>query len=159
MSSLSTDHNPLAFELEIADWVNSHPLKLSELRGNVVVLYFFQMLCPACVIYATPIAKKIHELKIPHLKLIGIHSVFEHHEAMSKKSLLAYIHEFRLNFAIGIDQPNEKSHIPKTMEKYGLQGTPSFIIIDPEGYIKAHLFGVPDELSLGLFLGKWLGRE
>lgn len=39
----------LAPDWEISTWVNHDPIALAELRGRVVVLHAFQMLCPGCV--------------------------------------------------------------------------------------------------------------
>ncbi|MCS6983846.1 MAG: TlpA family protein disulfide reductase [Leptospiraceae bacterium] len=134
-------------------WLNTPPLRLKDLRGQIVVLYFFQMLCPACVMGASILANKIHENLLPEVKLIGVHSVFEHHEAMQKKSLEAYLYEFRYRFPVGIDAPSEGG-IPRTMSKLKLRGTPTFILVDREGYIRQEIFGLPDELILGYLLGK-----
>ena len=45
---------PLAPELSVTRWFNAPaPLSLAKLRGRVVLLHDFQMLCPGCVSYAT----------------------------------------------------------------------------------------------------------
>ena len=50
---------PLARPLHTSQWFNSPPLQLADLRGRVVVLEVFQMLCPGCVSHALPQALEI----------------------------------------------------------------------------------------------------
>ena len=47
-------HFPIAPPLQTNRWFNAPALQLSELRGRVVVLEVFQMLCPGCVSLALP---------------------------------------------------------------------------------------------------------
>ena len=50
------NHFETAPPLEISEWVNTPgPLTLSALRGRVVMLHAFQMLCPACVQHGLPL--------------------------------------------------------------------------------------------------------
>lgn len=55
---MMTDKSP---ELAVARWFNAPaPLTLEALRGKVIVLHAFQMLCPGCVAHGTPQAEKLH---------------------------------------------------------------------------------------------------
>ena len=39
-----------AIDLDVVQWFNTaQPIALSQLRGRIVVLHAFQMLCPGCV--------------------------------------------------------------------------------------------------------------
>lgn len=151
----------LAPELEVERWLNAHePITLSGLRGKVVLLHAFQMLCPGCVAHAIPQARRLHELaRGTDLVVLGLHTVFEHHAAMTPVALEAFLHEYRVTFPIGIDQPATDSPIPKTMAAYGMRGTPSTIVIDREGYLVRHSFGVEDDLQIGVFLGYLLSES
>lgn len=144
----------------ISEWMNSRQdITLESLRGSVVVLHAFQMLCPACVSHGIPQAKAIHTAFPPDkVKVIGLHTVFEHHDAMTPVALKAFIHEYRLSFPIGIDEPAAHSPIPATMQAYGLQGTPSLIIIDKSGYVRLHHFGHLDDLRAGAVIGQLIGE-
>lgn len=143
----------LAPELDVMQWFNiDAPLSLKMLRGKVVVLHAFQMLCPGCVQSALPQAKKIAALFPPtQVAVIGLHSVFEHHEAMTPVSLAAFIHEFRLTFPIGVDRPSDPGSgpLPHTMQAYGFRGTPSLVLIDRQGRIRHHSFGTQDDMRIG----------
>ena len=45
-------------EWEVAQWFNTQqPISLADLRGQVVLIHAFQMLCPAGVKHAIPHAR------------------------------------------------------------------------------------------------------
>ena len=94
---------PLMPEWHIAHWFNTDgPLRVADLRGQVVLIHAFQMLCPGCVIHAIPQARKVHELYGDQgVAVIGLHTVFEHHDAMQPHALQAFIHEYGLRFPVG----------------------------------------------------------
>lgn len=49
---------------------------------------------------------------------------------------------------MGIDEPGTGA-MPVTMTRYGMRGTPSLILIDVMGRMRAHHFGQVSELRLG----------
>src|SRR5690606_9882792 len=104
---------------------NTFPLELSELRGRVVVLHAFQMLCPGCVAHGLPQAARIHATFDPRdVCVVGLHTVFEHHSVMGPQALRAFLHEYRVPFPVGVDRPGD-SAVPTTMSAYGMRGTPT----------------------------------
>jgi hypothetical protein len=120
----------------------------------VIALVAFQVLCPNSVAGAIPQARRIHETFEPKdVAVIGLHATFEHHEAYSSAVLNAFIHEYRLQFPIALDSPNAHGPIPHTMDRYGMRGTPSLVLIDRSGLIRKHTFGVSDDLALGAQIG------
>jgi hypothetical protein len=153
--------NTPAPELSISTWINSHaPLTLAELKGRVVVIHAFQMLCPGCVSHGLPQASAIHAaFPESELAVIGIHTVFEHHAAMNAYALKAFVHEYKIVFPIGIDTPDTVSAIPMTMQSYGMRGTPSLIILDSLGMVRLHHFGRIDDLRLGALIGQLLAES
>ncbi len=137
---------------QTSTWLNtSEPLTLDSLRGRVVFLHAFQMLCPGCVSQGIPQAQRVAEaFKDAPLVVVGLHTVFEHHEAMQLPSLRAFIHEYRIRFPVGVDAPGPAGDpIPQTMRAYQMQGTPSAILIDAQGRLRSHVFGVHEDLRLG----------
>lgn len=141
----------LAPEWEVTQWFNTaQPLRLTDLRGKVVVLHTFQMLCPGCVLYGLPQAQKtLATFDSSEVSVIGLHTVFEHQEVMTPKALEAFIHEYRYTFPIGVDQPGGQSGLPLTMRAYGMRGTPSLVLIDHRGYIRKHSFGHEGDMRVG----------
>ncbi|MBN9598330.1 MAG: redoxin family protein [Afipia sp.] len=138
-------------ELFTQQWFNvPAPITLASLRGKVVVLHAFQMLCPGCVKSALPQAQRIAEIFAPDkVAVIGIHTVFEHHAAMTPVALDAFLHEYRISFPVAVDVPGEDSPIPQTMAAYGMQGTPTMVLIDRAGNIRRQTLGTEDDLRVG----------
>lgn len=144
--------------LQVSHWFNTkEPLTLESLRGRVVVLHAFQMLCPGCVSHGLPQAQRIADAFAPaQVAVVGLHTVFEHHAVMgSPAALQAFIHEYRLRFPVGIDMPGPTGHgVPRTMAQLDLRGTPSVVVLDRHGRIRLHHFGTIDDLRLGALLGQ-----
>ncbi|WP_082550019.1 redoxin domain-containing protein [Mesorhizobium sp. Root157] len=148
-------------ELMVERWFNSaDPITLESLRGRPVLLHSFQMLCPGCVAHAIPQVKRIAAMfREADLAVIGLHTVFEHHQAMTPVSLEAFLHEYQITFPVGVDQPSENGPIPRTMAAYGFRGTPSLVLIDRGGYIRHHGFGQEDDIALGFRLGMLMAEK
>lgn len=145
----------LAPELDVTEWIGP-PLRLSDLRGQVVLVETFQMLCPGCVAYGLPQAKRVKRA-FPDVAVVGLHTVFEHHEAMGPPSLRAFLSEYRIDFPVGIDR-HDGDPMPVTMRRYGLQGTPSTLLIDRAGVLVVSAFGEVDDLYLGAHIGRLLAE-
>jgi len=113
-------------ELLVDRWFNTdHPLTLSGLRGRVVVLAAFQVLCPNSIASGVPQARRIYETFAPSdVAVIGMHTTFEHHDAFNSAVLKAFIQEYRLKFPIALDQPNPAGPIQgktlKCRQKIGM---------------------------------------
>lgn len=145
-------------EWEVSRWFNTdHPPHLADLRGQVVLVEAFQMLCPGCVSHGLPLAKKVHQaLGAQGVAVVGLHTVFEHHDAMQPHALQAFLYEYKIRFPVGVDAPVPDSTLPSTMARWELRGTPSLLLFDKSGRLRAHQFGNVDELQLGVFLGQLL---
>ena len=143
-------------ELVVQTWFNTdRPLLLSALRGRVVVLVAFQVLCPNSVAHGIPQARRIFETFAPDdVVVVGLHATFEHHDAYGGPALLnAFLHEYRLKFPVALDSANPAGPIPHTMERYKMRGTPSLVLIDRRGLIRKHTFGAAEDLALGAEIG------
>ncbi len=146
--------------IEAIQWLNTPtPLTLEALRGRVVVMEAFQMLCPGCVAHGLPQAMRVFEtFSADDVAVIGLHSVFEHHQAQTPVSLEAFLHEYRIRFPVGIDAPGDESGLPRTMARYGMQGTPTLVLIDALGRRRAQHFGTVPDLRLGAEIMALIGE-
>lgn len=64
------------------------------------------MFCPGCVSTALPqLQRGYGAIDRAEVALIGLHTVREHHAAMTAVSLAAFIHQYRLAFPIAVDAP------------------------------------------------------
>ena len=136
---------------QVERWFNTHDdITLESLRGKVIVLEAFQMLCPGCVSHGIPQAMRVHAtFAHEQVAVIGLHTVFEHHSAMTPVALEAFLHEYRIPFPVGVDRAGKDGRIPQTMAAYGMRGTPTLVLIDRNGRIRHQHFGQVSDLVLG----------
>ena len=136
-------------ELVVTRWFNTaDPLTLASLKGRVVALVAFQMLCPGCVNHGLPQAKKLSEqFSDDEVAVLGLHSVFEHHGAMPPEALEAFIQQYGWEFPIAVDTP-VGTDIPRTMASYEMRGTPTLLLFDRQGRLRRHYFGQVDDIRL-----------
>lgn len=141
----------LAPPIIASEWLNTPaPLTLEALRGRVVVVECFQMLCPGCVSHGLPQVQRIAQtFRAEDVAVIGLHCVFEHHAAMTPVALRAFLHEYRIRFPVAVDQAGDNGPLPMTMQAYALEGTPSLLLIDRDGRLRARHFGSVSDLALG----------
>ncbi len=148
-------------EWTTSQWLNSDkPLTLADFRGHVILAGAFQMLCPGCVSDLIPQLRKAHALfKGADVSVIGLHTVFEHHDAMQPVSLKAFLHENRITFPVAVDMPQMPANpLPATMALYGMKGTPTLLLIDKSGNLRRHSFGHIDDMQLGAEVMALLGE-
>lgn len=154
----------LAPPLSTAEWFNVKAgITLESLRGRIVVVHAFQMLCPACVSHGLPQAMKIHRrFEQRDVVVLGLHTVFEHHAAMAPSALEVFLKEYRVTFPVAVDAPARSYSLadptPMTMQAYGLQGTPSLILIGKRGVVRFTHFGAMDDMALGAILGQLIAE-
>lgn len=149
---MTTQLHSTAPELQIDQWLNvDGDIALEDLRGRIVLIEAFQMLCPGCVAHGLPQAARVaHTFSGNDVQVLGLHSVFEHHSAQgTRDALAAFLHEYGIRFPVAMDKPSESGPIPQTMATYRLQGTPSTILIDRRGIVRAQHFGRLDDMTLG----------
>lgn len=137
-------------ELKVSRWFNADPAPtLAELKGKVVVVTAFQMLCPGCVNHALPqLVRLAGNFDADQVVVLGLHTVFEDHEAMTPDKLEAFIKENGLTLPIGVDE-GDGTGLPKTMEAYQIQGTPTVLLFDRQGRLRRHYLGAVDDIRLG----------
>ena len=82
-------------ELNVSQWFNTpEAITLTSLKGKVIVLEAFQMLCPGCVAHGIPLAQRVAAaFPKDQVAVLGLHTVFEHHDAMTPVSLQAFLLE------------------------------------------------------------------
>jgi hypothetical protein len=153
---MSTVTDTVAPELDVSAWLGT-PSPLESLRGRVVLIEAFQMLCPGCIRYGLPQAQRVQRA-FPDVAVIGLHTVFEHHEVTGQAALEVFLSEFAITFPVGIDR-HDGGALPVTMRTYGLRGTPSTLVIDKAGRARFSHLGAVDDLVLGVLLGRLLAED
>lgn len=146
--------------LAVCAWLNTPGLTLESLRGRIVLVHAFQMHCPGCVELATPQAQRVHDtFAREDVAVVGLHSVFERHEAATPEALERHVREHRYTFPIGIDAPHPGGGLPLTMQAYRLDGTPSCVLIDYAGRLRMKRLGHVTDLALGALLGSLIDEQ
>jgi thiol-disulfide isomerase/thioredoxin len=147
------------FTLDVSEWVNSAPISMESLRGRVVIVEAFQMLCPGCLAHGIPSAQRIRRAFDPSdVVVIGLHTVFEYHSVMGRDALEVFLRGHPMDFPVAIDRPIEGQPIPATMQRYGLRGTPSMLIVDRDGRVRDIIFGAVNDLVIGAYIGRLLAE-
>lgn len=151
----------LAPEWRTSTWFNTpSPITLASLRGRVVMLHAFQMLCPGCVLHGLPQAQRVAAaFGDAPLTVVGLHTVFEHHDVMGPTALDVFLQEYRVQFPVAVDQPDSSgTGIPVTMQAYAMRGTPTVVLIDARGVVRRQVFGAYEDLELGHDLGQLIAE-
>ena len=132
---------------DISEWINSEPINLSDLKGQVVVIDFFQLWCPGCKSFSIPLMdhweKKVFKKEAAEgrIAFVSIHTVFEGHNFQTPKRLRRFLKEKAIEHPVGIDRHIDGRRIPETMRRYKTMGTPEMAIIDKNGNLRFQRFG------------------
>lgn len=133
-------------EWKISQWMNSKGFKLSDLKGQVVVIDFFQLWCPGCNSFSIPLMSKwehkyADQAKAGKMQFVSIHTVFEGHDYQNPRRLKKYLKEKNIEHPVGVDQLEKGHYVPITMRRFRTKGTPEMAIIDKQGRIRFQRFG------------------
>jgi hypothetical protein len=74
--------------------------------------------------------------------------VFENHKDMTPSLLEPFLKDEHITIPVAVDAQSE-SGLPKTMEAYGMQGTPTLLLFDRQGRLRRHYLGAVDDVRLG----------
>jgi len=124
-----------ASELVGRGWLNTggRSLGLADLRGKVVVLDFWTFCCVNCL----HVLDELRDLesRFPDaLVVVGVHSPKFVHEA-DPDALVAAVERYEVHHPV-LDDPTLI-----TWQAYAARAWPTLVVVDPEGYVVAHLAG------------------
>lgn len=124
-----------ASELVGRGWLNTggEQLDLAALRGKIVLLDFWTFCCINCL----HVLDELRPLEAEHadvLVTVGVHSPKFEHEA-DPVALAAAVERYEIQHPV-LDDPELV-----TWQAYTARAWPTLVVIDPEGYIVAHLSG------------------
>lgn len=144
---------------QVRRWFNSdRDLELADLQGRVALIHPFQMFCPGCVQHSVPQAERMYRaLTGPDFVVVGLHTVFEQHERATDESLATFLREQKISHPIGVGRSEPGQSLPCTLRYWGLSGTPSLLLLDRQGRLRAHRFRTVPDLDLKSMIRALLG--
>ncbi|MCQ1994447.1 NHL domain-containing thioredoxin family protein [Arthrobacter sp. zg-Y1171] len=124
-----------ASELEGRNWLNTggRQLNLEDLRGKIVLLDFWTFCCINCL-HVLDELRPLEEKFSDVLVTVGVHSPKFEHEA-DPVALAAAVERYEIHHPV-LDDPELL-----TWQAYTARAWPTLVVLDPEGYIVAHLSG------------------
>lgn len=124
-----------ASELTGRAWLNTggQSLDLQKLRGKIVLLDFWTFCCINCL-HVLDELRPLEEQYADVLVTVGVHSPKFEHEA-DPEALAAAVERYEIRHPV-LDDPELA-----TWQAYSARAWPTLVVIDPEGYIVAHLSG------------------
>ncbi|MBI2944912.1 MAG: TlpA family protein disulfide reductase [Candidatus Wallbacteria bacterium] len=117
--------------LQVQQWVAGSPLTLEQLKGKVVLLDMFQIICPGCHAAHPHIVKMQQRYGREGLQVIGLAVAFEHQASQTPDRIQAYVKRNQFNFPVAIDRK-----LTATFESYGARGTPYVALLDRQGRLR-----------------------
>jgi thiol-disulfide isomerase/thioredoxin len=123
-------------ELNAIDWIDMQPMKLSDLRGQVVLLDFWATWCGPCRATFPDLRRLQSTYKDKGLKIIGVTRYFGQADGakVNREQELAFLRDFKkkneLTYGFAVGNSNED------VDNYGVFGIPTWVLIDRGGNVR-----------------------
>ena len=139
-----------------AQWIDQTPVKLSDLRGKIVLLDFWAHWCGPCQVTLPQLSRWHQKYKDKGLVILGLTKYWGHggQQPMTPGQELIYLREFktrnRLPYGIVVDDKDQNEL------NYGVNSIPMSFLIDRKGVLRYISPGASDEEieSLGNMIKK-----
>lgn len=142
-----------ASELVGRGWLNTGgaDVSLADLRGKIVILDFWTFCCINCL----HVLDELRDLEARYrdvLVIVGVHSPKFVHEA-DPVALAAAVDRYEVHHPV-LDDPELV-----TWSAYTARAWPTLVVVDPEGYVVAHLAGEGHAHNLDLLLAELVAEH
>ena len=140
-------------ELVGRGWLNTggRPLRVRELRGKIVLLHFWTSCCVNClhvIAELRPLQDRYRDV----LLSIGVHSPKFAHEGVPA-ALAAAVERY------DVDHPVLDDADLTTWQAYAARAWPTLVVVDPLGYVVAHLTGEGHAVALSRLVDELVSRH
>ncbi|MFJ2619500.1 NHL domain-containing thioredoxin family protein [Glutamicibacter sp. NPDC087344] len=151
--SVRANYKVRASELLGRNWLNTggKQLDLEALRGKIVLLDFWTFCCINCL-HVLDELRPLEEQYSDVLVTVGVHSPKFEHEA-DPEALAAAVERYEIHHPV-LDDPELV-----TWQAYGARAWPTLVVLDPEGYIVAHLSGEGHAQGLGSLIDELIAEH
>lgn len=126
----------VAPEITVAKWIDREPLKIAELRGQVVLLDFWATWCGPCIIAFPHLKAWYEKYKDKGLVIVGMTKFYGEGAGHPLKPAeeLTFVQKFvkdhGLPYGIAVADTEEN------MRNYGVTGIPTAVLIDRRGIVR-----------------------
>lgn len=134
------------FTLKLFDQYGTDPLRLSELRGQVVVINFWASWCVECYKEADLLQQAYLDYQAKGVVFIGVDHLDTDGPA------LAYLAQYNITYPNGVDLGD------KISQAYAITGVPETFFIDKKGNIVHVQIGPIDKTTLYDWLDRLLAQ-
>ena len=131
MARLSVRLGKPAPALAVDEWVRGRPTTLDELKGKVVLLDIFQIICPGCHRAHPEIVRMQRQYEEDGFEVLGLAVAFELHGAQTPEKIRRYVDRKAYPYPVALDKG-----LIETFQRYGARGTPYTVLIDRQGRIR-----------------------
>ena len=125
-------------EFELVN-LDDQTVKLSDLRGKIVIINFWATWCEPCKI-EMPFFEKLHQSNSGNLEILGVN--FDEPPPQVEQ----FVEEYQLHFPVLLDPGGEVQKL------YRVIGYPTTFIVDGEGIVRYHHIGLITEDQLDHYL-------
>jgi thiol-disulfide isomerase/thioredoxin len=126
----------VAPEIEIIEWIDQKPVKLSEMRGRVVLLDFWATWCGPCIAAFPHLKKWQQKYEDKGLIILGLTKYYGSAKGrdVTPEEELKFLREFKkehnLNYGFAVSDNDDN------LRSYGVTGIPTTVLIDRRGVIR-----------------------
>lgn len=127
-------------------------LDVTDLRGKVVYLFFFQSWCPGCHRHGFPTLQRVRQElgDADDVAFVAVQTVFEGHAANTEERGRDDMESFGLADVPLGHAEGDGHRSPRIMSAYRSGGTPWTVIIDKDGIVRFNGFRIDADRALAL---------
>ena len=127
-------------------WINSGPIRMSDLRGKIVLIDFWTFCCINCH-HVLPDLARLEEKYRNELVVIGVHTA-KFFAEQNTENIRRKVREYRIKHPV----VNDANQV--IWRRFGVQSWPTLVLLDPSGEYLGALSGEGHYEQLDLAISK-----